>query len=131
MRRNVRGLDHLGVRIDEIWTSPLLRARQTSELLAGSSHFHGTVRTVASLSPGGDPVQVLRELQQADKESVALVGHEPDMSELAGMLLTGRSASFAVFKKGGVACIEVDKPGQPLRGVLRWHATPKILRALH
>ena len=129
MRRIVRGLDHLGVTVDEIWTSPLVRARQTADILAKSRHFQGGVRVVPALAPGGDATQVLRELHSGGpRTAVALVGHEPDMGELAGLLLTGRSAALFDFKKGGVACIEIEKSGMPLHGKLCWLMTPKQLR---
>jgi len=132
MRKSVRGLDAIGVQFDEIWTSPLLRARQTAEILAESRHFRGAIRTVPILAPGGDPTHVLRELQHAPGGArIALVGHEPDLGELAGLLLCGRSAGFIPFKKGGAACIEVEQPIPPLRGELRWLMTPRQMRSLH
>ncbi len=132
MRRNVRGLDRLGVCLDEIWSSPLLRAHQTADLLAESANFQGQVRTLPCLAPGGDYAQVLRELQQSgDRPAIALVGHEPDLGELLGVLLTGRPTSFITFKKGGVACVEIEKLIHPLKGELRWLLTPKLLRAAH
>jgi phosphohistidine phosphatase len=131
MRRIVRGLDALGVEISEIWTSSLVRARQTAEILAESRRFQGTVRTVPALAPGGDPTQLLRELQQASaRASIALVGHEPDLGEFASLLLTGKTASFIPFKKGGVACIEIEKPTPPIHGELHWLMTPKQMRSI-
>ena len=72
-------------------------------------------------------IEVIRE--RADVASVALVGHEPDLSELASRLLSGGEDVVAIeMKKGGVACLGVDD----LDGaaVLRWLAPPRILRAL-
>ncbi|MCB9851434.1 MAG: phosphohistidine phosphatase SixA [Phycisphaerales bacterium] len=128
MRRAVRGLNKIGVEIDEIWTSPLTRARQTAEILADARGFHGRVRIAPALAPGGDVETVVRELREASRESsIALVGHEPDMGELATLLLTGKTGSFVPFKKGGIACVELDD-GVPGTGELKWLLTPKQLR---
>lgn len=72
-------------------------------------------------------VGVLRE--RAGAESLALVGHEPDLSELAARLLAGKEDAIAIeMKKGGVASLVVDEDLSG--GTLRWLATPKILRGL-
>ena len=131
MRRCVRGLDRVGAGFDEIWTSPLVRARQTADILAESPNFTGRSKVVNALAPGGDLNQVVRELQQnARVASVALVGHEPDMGELATLLTTGQAGSTFRFKKGGVACIEIDDLSPPLRGELLWMMTPKQMRSI-
>ncbi len=131
MRRSVRGLDKLNVSIEEIWTSPLLRARQTADILAESRHFNGHSKTVNALAPGGDLNLLVRDLRQAGRTtSIALVGHEPDMGELATLLLTGLTASVIPFKKGGVACIEIDDLSPPIRGELLWLLTPKQMRSI-
>lgn len=131
MHQIVRGLDGINVVLDEIWTSPLIRARQTADILAGARHFRGSVRPVAALAPGGDPTQIVRELATVSPQAaIALVGHEPDLGELAALLLTGRSQSFLEFKKGGVACIELESNAPP-RGTLRWLMTPRQMRNIH
>jgi len=60
-----------------------------------------------------------------------LVGHQPGLSELASLLLTGSERRLYVdFKKGGVACIEAELTEDTTRCILRWLATPKLLRSL-
>jgi phosphohistidine phosphatase len=131
MQRVVRGLAKLDVHLDEIWSSSLTRARQTAELLADLPGFHGRVRIVSPLAPGGALHDVVRDLQQVSRRAhVALVGHEPDMGELAGLLLTGSPRHFMPFKKGGVACVELEDAAPPMHGTLRWFATPRQLRRL-
>ena len=74
--------------------------------------------------------EVIRELRETSRESmIALVGHEPDMGELTSLLLTGRPGGQFPFKKGGVACVEIDEPS-PGAGELIWFLTPKQLRKL-
>lgn len=143
MVRHVTALVKLGVTVDEIWTSPLVRAVQTAELLAeglslpdpdASSDARDApgatggvpVREVDDLAPGGDPAALCEQIvREGPFTGLALVGHEPDLGELATWLLTGTPFGALRFKKGGVACIEVDTPGSPLRGELRWLLTPR------
>ncbi|TML01847.1 MAG: hypothetical protein E6G40_01890 [Actinobacteria bacterium] len=68
---------------------------------------------------------------QADHGSLALVGHEPNLSELASFLLTGDERRLLLeMKKGGVACLALPDGVAGGKGVLRWVATPKMLRAM-
>jgi phosphohistidine phosphatase len=131
MRRNVAGLARLAVEIDEIWTSPLVRARQTADLLAEGLHLATHPRVVKGLEPGGDINILTQKLaQHADRAGVALVGHEPDLGELATYLLTGARQPGIRFGKGAVACVEVDDLKPPLRGRLRWLLTSKQMKLM-
>lgn len=125
MRRNARGLRRLGVRFDAIWSSPLPRARQTADLLAEDLAFRGTIKEVDDLRPGADFRMLARELSsQRPKRRIALVGHEPDMGEMAAWLMTGMKVSALRFKKGGVACIEAEQVDPPSGNQLLWLLTP-------
>jgi phosphohistidine phosphatase len=131
MKQNVEALGMLGVDLDEIWTSPLTRARETAELLADIPWFDGELKIVDILGPCGD----LKELADGFRRlrgigSLALVGHEPDLGVLAGYLLAGRPIGALTFKKGGVACIEVIDFGPPVSATLRWMLTPKQMRSM-
>jgi phosphohistidine phosphatase len=63
-------------------------------------------------------------------ETIALVGHEPDLSQFACLLLAGKSASFVTFKKGACALIEFTAKPIPGRGTLAWLLQPGQLRKL-
>ena len=68
---------------------------------------------------------------EAGRGSVALVGHEPNLSELASFLLTGSESRLLLeMKKGGVACLGLPDELAGGKAVLRWVATPKMLRAM-
>jgi phosphohistidine phosphatase len=128
LRREARGLAALGVTLDQVLTSPLVRARQTAELMA-TDLGAAPVANVASLAPGGKYQDVLDDLARyARRTHVALVGHEPDISELARRLLGVRGAM--PFKKGAVCCIEFDALPPTRPGHLLWFATPKLLRRI-
>ena len=131
IRRNARALARLGEVIAEIWTSPLERARRTAEIMADELRVTAPIRVVDALQPDKDFSSLRDELErQLEKTGIALVGHEPDLGELATYLLTGvRSPSFR-FKKGGVACIEVYQVNPPPRCQLRWLLTPRQMAAI-
>jgi phosphohistidine phosphatase len=108
-------------------TSPLIRCRQTAEIIA--RQIAGKPRLVPrdELSPGSDLDKILAwTATYAAEEQVAWVGHVPDVGELAAALIGAGSANL-VFAKGAVAAIEFD--GQPTRqqGELRWLVTAKNL----
>ena len=129
MRKAARRLARLGVSVEVVLSSPLVRARQTAEIVAGGLDPHPSLVNVDSLAPDGTYAAVVADLEtHARKTRIALVGHEPAMGELAARLIGSRHP--IEFKKGAVCRIDIDDlpPGGP--GDLRWLLTPKILRAL-
>lgn len=132
-RKAVAGLRAFGVELDLVLTSPFVRAHETAELLCARFKPKPRLVVADALAPGHRPAQVVSAIDQhmaAGKRwsRVALVGHEPDLGELAARLLGARGA--VAFKKGAVCRIDVDRalPGGP--GTLRWFLTPAVLRGL-
>lgn len=129
MRDVVDGLLDLNVELDLVVTSPLVRAKQTADVILAGLPDPPNLIVSDSMSPNGSPAAVAELLSHHTKlENIALVGHEPSIGEL-GAWLTGAKNALA-FKKGGVACIEM--PTLPLAGPgqLIWLATPRMLRSL-
>ena len=125
----VKGLKWLGVRLDEIFTSPLVRARQTADLLAKGLGGTSMVKTLDALAPGHEPAAVLTAVgRSARRKRIALVGHEPGLGQLAAHLLGAPRA--VPFKKGGVCLISVQSLSGRRTGELIWHLPPKVLRHL-
>ena len=102
----VKGLRRLDIAVDEIFTSPLVRARQTAELLAAGLEGKAPVKVLDALAPGHTSASVMTQLARvAKRRRVALVGHEPDLGELAAHLIgAGRALAF---KKGGICRIDL------------------------
>ena len=128
-KESVRGLSRLDVAVDEIFTSSLVRAKQTAELLAAGLPGTPQVKVLDALAPGHAPGAVLAQLaRDARRRRIALVGHEPDLGELAAHLVgAGRALPF---KKGGVCRIDVESLTTRRAGALVWFVTPKMLRGL-
>lgn len=125
----VAGLKALDVVVDEVLTSPLVRARQTADLLASGLAGRPPVRVLGALASGRSPAQVMEQVAGAVRgRRVALVGHEPALGELAAFLIGARHA--IPFKKGGVCRIDVEAMASRPTGALVWLATPRILREL-
>jgi phosphohistidine phosphatase len=123
----VKGLRHLGVALDEIFTSPLVRARQTAELLAAGLEGKPPVKPLDALAPGHTSASVMAQLARvAKRRRVALVGHEPDLGELAAHLIgAGRALAF---KKGGVCRIDLGSLTSKRAASLVWFLPPNVLR---
>ena len=129
MREVASGLKDLEVSFDLILTSPLVRARQTADLLHQGLGGSIPLEETAQLAPGGRPADLIELLRTKKKiDRVALVGHEPDLGQLAAFLIGARAP--LVFKKGGVCRIDFEKFPPVPPGHLVWFALPKMLRAL-
>jgi phosphohistidine phosphatase len=130
-RQAVRGLAALGVGIDLALTSPLVRARQTAELLVAGLPGRPRLDTLDALAPGGRVPVIMEAIAQRSRQKqsrIALVGHEPDLGELAARLLGSRGGMQ--FKKGAVCCIELQGRLAGGPGTLIWHLPPRVLRRL-
>jgi phosphohistidine phosphatase len=129
MRKTARGLARLGVAVDVILTSPLVRTRQTAEFVAGAMDQKPAIVNIDSLAPGGGFTAVAADLEKhARKSRIALVGHEPGIGEIAARLIGSRHP--IEFKKGAICRIDVDALPPTGPGDLRWFLPPRILRAV-
>jgi len=106
-----------------------VRAKQTANLLAHGLANKASVKTLEALAPGQSPRVVMNELSRcAKRRRIALVGHEPDLGELAAHLLGSPRA--LPFKKGGICHIAVQGLTSRRPGELVWFLPPKVLRRL-
>lgn len=128
MARAARGLASLDVRPDAILTSPLVRARQTAEVLAETLRPADGVAEVKWLEPGVPPAEAVRQLARLKCDAVMVVGHVPDVGALASLLLAGKPSVEIVFKKGAVCALSFAGRARAGRGRLEWLLQPKHLR---
>ena len=109
-----------------ILTSPYRRAVQTAELAAEILDYKGDLLRTRALEPDSHPQAVWGEIRaHKDEEQLLLAGHEPLFSALTAHLLGCPNLQFD-FKKGALACVELDRFGAEPRGVLKWILTPKL-----
>ena len=97
-----------GIAFDALLTSPLVRAVQTAELVAGACDFVGEIETAPWVAPGVHPRVAAEDLAHR-RGSVGVVGHEPSLSALAALLV--QRPSFPPFRKSQVTLIEDGQPG--------------------
>lgn len=124
MRREAASIRRLGLGLDAIVSSPLVRALQTAEIVADDLQLRAKLAVDERLAPGFSP-ELLTGILQAHKKANALmlVGHEPDFSETIRQLIGG---GRVVVKKGALACVELDDLAS-LHGELVWLIPPKML----
>ncbi len=93
-----------GLRFDLIITSPLVRARQTAELLL-EHQLSSKLEISPDLAPAGNIQSWLTKWKDRSVDrsftNIALVGHEPNLSEWAELLIFGRIDRRLILKKGG------------------------------
>jgi phosphohistidine phosphatase len=130
-RRAARGLRRLVPKIEVVLSSPWVRAWRTAELLQKEARWPKAIECEA-LESGRAPAEVLQALQAyTERASVALVGHEPSLHELASYLLTADTSHAQIeFRKGGLARLELADGLRPGAARLRWLLSPKVLRAV-
>jgi phosphohistidine phosphatase len=129
LRKEAKALDALEVQFDIVLTSPLVRARQTADVFAELMKAKPPVANVDALTPAGTPAAVIQELgRHMRKARIALVGHEPNMGELAAYLIGAKTP--LPFKKGAICRIDFSVFPPKGKGQLIWFVPPRLLRKL-
>jgi phosphohistidine phosphatase len=114
--------------ITRILTSPLRRAAESADLVAKTLDQGIPHERFEGLAPGHPFRTVLQRLAElGPDEVVVLVGHEPDLGKLAGVLLLGAPAALPIKKAGACAISFTDVAGSG-SGRLEWFLPPKALR---
>jgi phosphohistidine phosphatase len=129
LQQEARALDALEITFDLVIASPLLRTKQTADTLAAGLASKPSIVTSDSLAPAGTPAAVFQELgRHMRKARIALVGHEPNLGELAARLIGARAP--LEFKKGGICRIDFEVFPPKGIGMLRWFVPPRMLRSI-
>jgi phosphohistidine phosphatase len=120
-------MESLKLSLDLILSSPYTRARQTAEIIAEAFNARRKLEFSDSLIPGGKVKDLLGFIShyQPAPGSVLLVGHEPYLSELISLLISGETGVLLTFKKGGLCKLTAEslKPGRCAS--LEWLLAPK------
>ncbi len=114
--------ERAGVQVDVVVHSGKTRARQTAELLAARLG-PATVEAIGGISPTDDPAMAADRLK-GSVGPVAVVGHLPHLSRLAGLLLTGDpDREVVAIVNAGLVCLESDEGTWRLL----WAVTPEVV----
>jgi len=128
LRAVAHGLARIAPRPRAILTSPLLRARQTAESIAGA--WKGLRPMPAKALATGEEAAIREVLAGFDDEDcVVLVGHEDWISQFTARLLGGNAGSSFRYRKGGVALIDLKLDGDG-PATLLWFIPPRVFRRL-
>jgi phosphohistidine phosphatase len=128
-KRFAKMLDRLAdAKIRPTWiaTSPLVRCRQTADLLAKHLPDRPEMTELVALKPDSDLGEILAWTGRHQDEEIAWVGHAPDVSDLAAALIGDGSASIR-FAKGAIAAIRFERTVERNAGQLVWLATAGLL----
>jgi len=125
------GLVRMGLEVDWILSSPLVRAVETAEIVGETLNSKPPLDFCDALRPGGQPEALIAFLaKRSNRRRVLVVGHEPDLGELAARLIgAGRNANMS-FKKGGCCLISFNVFPPKAPGQLMWWLTPRVMRKL-
>lgn len=131
MRKSGKGLLTLDIDWDRVFTSPLLRARQTAEIVAEILELKEQPEELAELAPGCSVEGLLSRLSACrNQKRLLLIGHQPLLGETVSFLLSKEKRIEINLKKGGLCRIELDDPSQGGVARLHWILTPRQLRLL-
>ncbi len=129
-RAAARGLRRLGIDVDAVLSSTYVRAWHTAEILAKEAAWPSPAECRA-LEPSTPPNECLDALRDRQESTLALVGHQPLLSELASLLLAGEGRSLRLeLKKGAAMCLRFDSGPEAGMAGLRWSVSPRILVSL-
>ena len=122
-------LRDLGLFFDCIYTSPYARANQTAQILQ-SNGLGDAIDCWDALQPDGDRTRVIEQVSKDRKagRQVAIVGHEPDLSQLAETLVFGNVRGGLLLKKAGIIGLTVPVEGNLVGHCqLFWLVPPRLL----
>jgi phosphohistidine phosphatase len=133
LRTAAAAMKKMNLDLDLILSSPLLRAKQTAEVVAAELKLKKRLVFADGLQPGGSVKELFRQLNDLmpAPENILLIGHEPDLSRLISLLTTGRENLAMDFKKGGLAKLEAEELRPVQCATLAWLLMPKQMKLMN
>jgi len=123
-----RVLSGMQVQIDVIVSSPLKRAMQTAQFVGTELGYDAKVEISAALAPGAEfsAFQALLA-KYSGREGILFVGHNPNLFQFLGRLITGNGGAAVRLRKGSIARLDMDH--HPPR--LQWLLDPRSCRQIY
>jgi phosphohistidine phosphatase len=123
-----RTLNALKVQVDVIVSSPLKRALQTAQFVGTEMGYDARVEINQALAPDASYADFQKMLAHySGYEGVLAVGHNPNVFQFLGKLITNNESAAIRMRKGSVARVDLDRH-PPL---LRWLIDPRTARSLY
>ena len=117
-------LNKMGCEPQLILTSPLVRARQTAEVLSKHLQNKAKIKESDLLKPSTPPDQILKELNDAREQSIIITGHCPVLDHLASLLISSNKDVKIQLKKSSICAISFENKIIPGQGTLEWLLQP-------
>ncbi len=127
MKQNAKGMKAFGLTFDLVLSSPYVRALETARIVTQTFKIKDTAIIVTpNLVPEADFKGLIEEIKKYPKKNsnILLVGHEPHLSSLISLLLTGAEQTAIDFKKGGLCQLTVTGLRAAKCATLNWLLTP-------
>ena len=117
------------MQVDSIVSSPLKRSTQTASLVGNELGYEGKIQIDAGLRPEATYADFRKLLNKyARQEAILVVGHNPNLSQFLGSIISDSGCEASLeLKKGAAAKVELRRSS----GTLQWCVTPKLLRVLY
>lgn len=123
-----RALSAVKVQIDVIVSSPLKRALQTAQFVGTELGYDARVEVSSALAPDGTYAEFQEMLAEyGGHEGMLAVGHNPNMFQFLGRLITGNGAAAIRMRKASIARVDLDH--HPAR--LQWLIDPRTIRGIY
>jgi phosphohistidine phosphatase len=132
MRQIAKAMRAMNLDFDVVLSSPLVRTRQTAEIVTEALRMTKLLKFSDALMPEGNQKQLIQLLQRIRPlpKNVLLVGHEPYLSQFLSLLVTGNFDSQFEMKKGGLCKITVERLKASRCAVLEWLLTPRQMERM-
>jgi len=129
MHQAALGMKAMGLSFDLAFASPYIRARQTAEIVCKQLDCLDVLQITPNLEPGRNPLKAITEVNQSKStfNSVLIVGHEPFLSGLASLLISGSNIPVLELKKGALCKLEAGELKYGRCATLLWLLTSKQL----
>lgn len=129
MRRIAKAMKTLRLSCDVVLTSPFPRALQTAEIVSKELGMKKKMVLTDHLAVGGDPEQLVEEIRSnhPSASGVMIVGHEPYLSLLTSVLISGQANLDITLRKGGLAKLTIEELTYGRCATLEWLLTPRAM----
>ncbi len=126
MKKVANGMRSMDLSFDAIITSPYRRAKETAEIVGEVLECGSLIRMSPNLVSDEGPAAILKEIREdySRRKKILLVGHEPNLSALISLLISGRNDVSVKIKKGGLCKLSADSLRLGKCATLEWLMGP-------